>query len=110
MAQLSWSLASQDDVVEIGDFIAKDSIVYAVSVVERLVSAAEALRSSPFVGRVVPEYGRQDLRELIIGSYRLVYLVRADEAIVVRVVSRGERLSQGPGARAVAETVNLLER
>ena len=37
MAQLSWSLASQDDVVEIGDFIAKDSIVYAVSVVERLV-------------------------------------------------------------------------
>jgi len=49
-------------------------------------TAAEALRSSPFVGRVVPEYGRHELRELIIGSYRLVYLVRADEVIVVRVV------------------------
>jgi len=72
--------------VEIGDFIAKDSVVYAVSVVERLVSAAEAIPSSPLVGRVVPEYGRYDLRELIIGSYRLVYLVRADEVVVVRVV------------------------
>ena len=86
MAQLHWSLAGQQDLVEIGDFIAKDSILYAISVVERLVTAAEALRSSPLVGRVVPEYRREDLRELIVGRYRLVYLVRANEVVVVRVV------------------------
>ena len=86
MAQLRWSLAGEHDLVEIGDFVAKDSVVYAISVVERLVTAAEALRSSPLIGRVVPEYRREDLRELIVGRYRLVYLVRADEIVVVRVV------------------------
>jgi hypothetical protein len=42
-------------VVEIGDFIAKDSVVYAVSALERLLDAAEGLRRSPLVGRVFPE-------------------------------------------------------
>ena len=38
------------------------------------------------MGRVVPEYRREDLRELIVRSYRLVYLVRGAEVIVIRVV------------------------
>jgi len=86
VAQLRWTLASQQDLIEIGDFIARDSIVFAVSSVERLVAAAEGLPASPLSGRVVPEYHREDLRELIVRNYRLVYLVRTEEIIVVRVV------------------------
>lgn len=86
MAQLLWTLASQQDLVEIGDFIGRDSIVYAINEVERLVVAAERLQSEPLMGRVVPEYGREDLRELIVRNYRLVYLVRGAEVVVIRVV------------------------
>jgi len=47
---------------------------------------------------VVPEYGRQDLREVIVQNYRVVYLVRGNEVIVVRVVhgARDFRTVLGP--------------
>ena len=42
-------------------------------------------------GRIVPEYRRQDLREVLQGNYRIVYLVRKD-AIEVVTVFEGHRL------------------
>lgn len=57
-----------------------------VNLIERLVTAAETLCTSPRLGRMVPEYGREYLRELIVRSYRLVYLVEVDRVTVVRIV------------------------
>ena len=39
----------------------------------------------PEEGRVVPEFSRSDLRELIRGSYRIVYHVEADYVSIVTV-------------------------
>ena len=86
MAQLSWSLGAQQDLIEIGEFVAKDSMLYAVNLIDRLVAAAERLQSAPLLGRVVPEYRREGLREVIVQNYRLVYLVRSDEVTVARIV------------------------
>ena len=101
MAQLRWSLRAQQDLVEIGEFVAKDSILYAVNLIERLVASIERLELSPLLGRVVPEYRREDLREVIVQNYRMVYLFRSDEVIVARVVHGaricGQPLGPGPG-------------
>ena len=86
MARVRWTLTAQDDLLEIGGFVARDSPVYAVDAVERLVAAVDLLESHPEIGRVVPEYGRKDLREIVRGSYRIVYLVREDGLFVVRIV------------------------
>jgi len=98
VAQLGWSLAAQQDLIEIGEFVAKDSVLYALNLIDRLLAGAERLQSAPLLGRVVPEYGRQDLREVIVQNYRVVYLVRGDEVIVVRVVhgARDFRTVLGP--------------
>ncbi len=98
MAQLRWTLATESDLIEIGDFIARDSLLYAVSVVDRLLVAAETLSVSPRAGRVVPEYSRDDLRELIVKNYRLVHLVRGDEVVIVRVLhgARDFQAALGP--------------
>ncbi len=45
----------------------------------------------PESGRVVPERDRADIRELIEGSYRIVYLV-APEVVHVLTVFHGARL------------------
>ena len=34
---------------------------------------ARALRRFPESGRVVPELGREEIRELLVGSYRVIY-------------------------------------
>lgn len=86
MADLRWSLTAEEDLQAIEDFIAKDSVLHAVNFVDRLINAAEQLTHSPKVGRVVPEFNRDDLREILVRAYRIVYQLRGETVTVLRVV------------------------
>ena len=72
MAQVRWSLTAARDLQDIENFIARDSVLHALSFVDRIVAAADKLSDCPHVGRVVPEFNRPELRKLIFGSYRIV--------------------------------------
>jgi len=63
--------------------------------VSELIERVETLASHPKMGRVVPEFGRENLRELIHPPFRIVY--RRDQA-KVRIVRvwRSERLLKLP--------------
>ncbi|WP_175304663.1 type II toxin-antitoxin system RelE/ParE family toxin [Candidatus Nitrospira nitrificans] len=47
MAQVRWSLTAGDDLQEIEDFIARDSILHAITFVERIVESTETLLKTP---------------------------------------------------------------
>jgi toxin ParE1/3/4 len=74
MAQVRWSLTAGNDLQDIENFIARDSVLHAITFVDRVVESAETLLRSPRIGRIVPEFNRHDLRELIYRDYRIVYL------------------------------------
>ena len=86
MAQVRWSLTAGIDLQDIEDFIARDSVLHAITFVDRVVESAETLLKTPRIGRMVPESNRPDLRELLIRDYRIVYLLQDDEAFILRVV------------------------
>jgi len=96
MAEVRWSLTASEDLQQLEDFIARDSVLHAVNFIDRIVESAEKLKESPQVGRVVPEFGQPELRELIFRGYRIVYLFKNDAVTVLRVVH---------GARDLAELV-----
>jgi plasmid stabilization system protein ParE len=79
-------LTAGTDLQEIEDFIARDSVLHATTFVDYIVESAETFLKTPLIGRVVPEFNRQDLREVIFRGYRIVYLVQSDEVLVLRVV------------------------
>lgn len=56
-----------------------------------IVERAEALRDNPDIGRMVPEFGQKNLRELIHPPFRIVYKREDGKVRVVRVW-RSERL------------------
>lgn len=85
MTRLRWSPRAVQDLEAIRDYVAGDSAQYARLVVQRLVSASERLEQFPVLGRVVPEVGDPELRELIVTPYRLVYRTRADRVEIVTV-------------------------
>jgi plasmid stabilization system protein ParE len=60
---------------------------------ERIMHAPRRLASLPLLGRVVPEYGEDHIRELIVPPYRLIYVVRDDVCFVVAVVHSSRDLS-----------------
>ena len=54
--------------------------------------AVSRIEQFPASGRIVPELeGRQDLRELVVGQYRIVYRLEA-EAAVLLTIFRSSRL------------------
>jgi len=49
-----------------------ESHAYANNLVEKLISRVDQIEQFPESGRIVPEYGKRSLRELIEGSYRII--------------------------------------
>jgi plasmid stabilization system protein ParE len=91
---IRWSPEAADDLASIRSFIARDSEHYATLVVQRIVTAIELLTTSPKMGRVVPELRNPDVRELIVGAYRIVYRQRLD-AVEIVTIFHGARLFRG---------------
>ena len=73
MVKVVWTDSAIQDLDDIGDHIAKDSKRYAQLTVERLFVSVEILKNFPRAGKMVPEFEDELLREIIIGSYRIVY-------------------------------------
>lgn len=85
MIEVRWTPQAADDLQAIHDFIARDSTRYARAEVERIVAAVDRLEVFPDSGRVVPEYDRADIREIIEPPYRLVYRRRPDVLFVLMI-------------------------
>lgn len=90
-----WTDRARQDLLDIGEYIARDGRVVARSWVERLRGRARKAAHTPLAGRVVPEFGRDDVREVFLGVYRIVYEVRED-AIHILTVFEGHRLLRRP--------------
>jgi len=76
---------------EIGDHVARDSPEAAERILIQLIDAGESLQSGPWRGRRVPESDRDDVRELVLGKYRMVYQVMPELLRIVAVVHSTRR-------------------
>lgn len=86
MRKLIWTNPAVFDLETIHNFIAHDSEYYATSFIEELISQPEELIEFPEMGRVVPEYEREEIRELIFQSYRIIYQVTESNILVLTVI------------------------
>ena len=73
--KLIWSPAARDDLRDVVGFIARDNPDRAMSFGYELISKTDRLQEFPELGRVVPEYRSQRIREIILRPYRIVYRV-----------------------------------
>jgi toxin ParE1/3/4 len=78
MAQVRWTPQAADDLEAICLFIARDSAQLAAMFADRVLRATDRLARYPRLGRVVPELGIDNIREIIVGSYRAIYRIQQD--------------------------------
>ena len=86
MAEIHWTLAAEADLRGIEDFISMDSAIYAIDFVGQLIESSEILDANPEIGRVVPEFQDQNIRELLIRGYRQIYLLELNEPVILRAI------------------------
>ena len=88
MTELIWSPQALRDLEGLRAYIALDSPRYADLTVGRVVAAVERLKTFPESGRIVPERNAPDIREVIVGRYRVVYRLKAG-VVEIATVFRG---------------------
>ena len=92
MVKIKWTELSVDDLKSIRDYIAQDSVRYASITINRIYNRAQILSNQPLAGRIVTEFDDPKIRELIIGNYRLVYLIINEESIEILRIYNSARL------------------
>ncbi|MCW5910805.1 MAG: type II toxin-antitoxin system RelE/ParE family toxin [Cyclobacteriaceae bacterium] len=85
MVKILWSDLALEDLKAIHEYISKDSRFYADRFVSKLIDRVEQLENHPRSGRQVPEIGKEDVRELIEGNYRIIFRIKADHIGIARI-------------------------
>lgn len=80
-----WTENAIQDLLGIKAFIAQDSIDRAEEWITGLYAAGENLSRLSGRGRIVPEFNQENLRELLIENYRLVYRVKSASVEIITV-------------------------
>jgi plasmid stabilization system protein ParE len=88
--RVDWTRTALADLVSIHSFISTDSPHYATAVVDRLTARCTQIAVFPHAGEMVPEYQREDVREVIEYSYRIIYLV-SDDVMWILTVTHGAK-------------------
>jgi plasmid stabilization system protein ParE len=94
--KISWTERASANALAIHTYIADQSEAHADSVYARILERSQQLIEFPNSGAIVPEFDRQDVRELFVLSFRLIYQVLPNEVRVLAVIHGAQRLGRFP--------------
>ena len=83
--KIVWSPLAVDRASEIVDYIAQDKPSSAEKWIHTVFSKVERLKSSPEIGRIVPDISNKQFRELIYGNYRIIYRIEKKQISILTI-------------------------
>ncbi|MBC8199459.1 MAG: type II toxin-antitoxin system RelE/ParE family toxin [Desulfobacterales bacterium] len=83
--RIIWSPLAVDRASEIADYIAQDKPSAAEKWIDTVFSKVECLKSSPEIGRIIPEINDSQFRELIYGNYRIIYRIETKQISILTI-------------------------
>lgn len=95
-----WLTQAESELDQIWHDISQESPQNAAEVVVRLVQAARGLGEYPRSGHVVPEFGKEQVREYPVWPFRLVYRVGDNEIVILSIVHGAQRMPRGISDRS----------
>lgn len=91
MVQINWTLQAKCDLKAIAEFISKDSQQYGKRQVIQLKNRTRILKTQIHSGKIVNEICQENIRELIEGSYRIIYKIVDDKQIDILTIHHSSR-------------------
>ena len=92
MVEVRWTFQSLEDIENIAEFIAKDSIRYSNQIVEDFFDRVLILEKNPQAGPIVPEILNEKIRQLTLGNYRIIYYLKTENQIDILTVHHSSKL------------------
>ena len=84
--KVQWTDTAREHLDAIFSYISQDSPEYAKRIIDRLTRRSEQIACFPLSGRRVPEFERDQIREVIEGAYRIIYYIKPDQIDVLAVL------------------------
>jgi plasmid stabilization system protein ParE len=94
--KVHWTDTAETHLEAIHTHIARDSTEFAKRMVDRLTRRSQQIGQFPFAGRRVPEYDVDSIREVIEGSYRIIYYIKSDQVDVLAVIHGAMNVLMAP--------------
>ncbi|MEO8276998.1 MAG: type II toxin-antitoxin system RelE/ParE family toxin [Thermoanaerobaculia bacterium] len=91
---VSWTERAWSDLDQAADYIARDSPNYAATLLAQARDTGRTLDRFAEQGRVVPELSDPAIREIFVGSFRLVYRVLSTRVEVLTFVHGARDLTE----------------
>ena len=85
MVKVIWTELAIEDLKFLHNYISKNSTSYASRFIAKLISKVKQLERFPKSGRIVPEFGLENIRELIESNYRIVYQIKSESVFIARI-------------------------
>ena len=90
--KVHWTNTALNNLRAIHEYTAQNSKIYADRLIDRLTQRSEQIGLFPRSGRMVPEYRRDDIREVIERPYRIIYRLKENQIDVLAVVHGARRM------------------
>ncbi len=94
--RVRWTDNSLRHLLDIYEYISRNSPFYAQRMVDRLTKRSEQIANFPMSGRNVPEYSANDIREIIEKPYRIIYRINSDQIDILAVIHGAQLLNFDP--------------
>lgn len=85
-----------DRVEEYTDYIALDHVSTAVKWARGVFEQCQKISHQPQSGRMVPEFKKPEIREIIHGNYRLIYELKANQIDMLTIWHTRQMLPDDP--------------
>ena len=80
--KIVYSKLSKNDLKEIYDYIAKDSISYAKREISLIKEAVKGIKRNIFIGLKFAKFDNEMIRELIFRNYLIIYEISDDKQLI----------------------------
>lgn len=94
MKKIVWTKTAIADLDNIHHYIAQDSLFYADTFCLEILQTVEQLEKFPKIGRKVPEWNEDKIRELVVSDYRIIYEIHMLRIEILTVIHGAKLLKR----------------
>lgn len=81
-----WTQTTEEHFEAIYAYIAQNSQKYALLTIDRITKKSQQIGSHPLSRRKVPEYETDQIREVFLNPYRIIYHLKPDQIHILAVI------------------------
>lgn len=89
---IRWSDGALQDIDDVCAYVSQKKPENAAIMADKIEKSVQHLLVDPYIGRKIPEYNQEHLRERIVDGFRILYRITPEQIEIIAIFSHRNRL------------------